>query len=760
MLFRYSARFFVFASGLLTAGNLYVFGTFDLNKNGKSELLKVGGLVAPLEYVELGSDGVHKTLWTFFPDSGGTIVDAKFSDLNQDGDNELVVLLRSGNNSEWLKVFEWNGKGFSSNQESIRNGAPGTDKIRPGNLASYTNFFSVSMASPARRSDLFTLQINDGLLEKPKRVAQSVPLIKNGYGPVYTGLFSHKNETFVALVSPEGNVLKTTMFSVANPGKAIMSDIFVMNGARVILGPDIQPFDEDKDGHDELLIPFATGEVYALGISDNGPTFIESRLSQAELFGMKSAAGEFEINNTILARVEKGLYESIANDTQPEINDSLLHLVSDTLLLGDTLALFLLPDSLSDFYSFNWQSPPPSGMHFNPTSHTIEWIPTRDHIGVVDLSYALKTRLKEELISGEDTLGDIHYMQPILMTGDSSVLILVGDTIKPPKPFVLIPTRFHQTTITTKDIDEKDRFIFEGETPFSTNSANINGVVSVGVAVNLSTVKQDKTSAFNFKSSAEKPDSIVTLSLIHDLDSNILYTSLYPPLDTIPQSFDPEGLNTSFHQYPEYFFEGFPSDLNLDSTSAGALTLLNSDQSISGTISMSSPLNSQDHEFLLSYYGGRPHAIRGDVIVKENGSHKTLTEIDFDMSFSPVKIFTTLQKAYRDTFVFHVDSIPDTLKAKTNFQTFYSPAIVLKDKTPTDTTQTMALPVEALNSSKLTIQPDSTQVEQAPSDSTVISTVVSTPAPTDTLSVTPNKPAPFIPDSTVFPEPEAVEDST
>ena len=113
MLFRYSARFFVFASGLLTAGNLYVFGTFDLNKNGKSELLKVGGLVAPLEYVELGSDGVHKTLWTFFPDNGGTIVDAKFSDLNQDGDDELVVVLRSGNNSEWIKVFEWNGKGFS-----------------------------------------------------------------------------------------------------------------------------------------------------------------------------------------------------------------------------------------------------------------------------------------------------------------------------------------------------------------------------------------------------------------------------------------------------------------------------------------------------------------------------------------------------------------------------------------------------------------------------------------------------------------------
>ena len=757
MFFRCSARFFVFSCGLLAAGNLYIFGTFDLNNNGKSEILKVGGLVAPLEYVELDSSGAHQTLWTFTPDSGGTIIDAKFSDLNQDGEVELVVIIQSGNNSEWIKVFEWNGLGFSSNQKSIRNGAPGTDKIRPSNLSSYTNLFSVSMSSPSRRSDLFTLQIKNGVLEKSNSLSQSAALVKNGYGPVYTGLFSGEDETFVALISPEGNVLKTTVFSVLNPGKEITSDLLVVNGARLVLGPDIQPFDEDKDGQDELLIPFATGEVYVLGLTDNGLTFTESRLSQSGLFGMKSAAGETEINNAILARIENGLYDSIADKTQPKISDSLLFLISDTLLLGDTLNSYLLPDSTSDFYSFNWRSLPPSGMSFSPANYTLNWVPTRDHIGVVDVSYALKTRLREELMSGEDALGDTHHMYPILMGGDSSMIILVGDTIKPPEPFILIPSRFHRTIITTKDINEKDRFVFEGETPFSANSAKIGGVISVGVTVDLSTVKQDKTSAFNFKSSAEKPDSVVTLTIIHDLDSNLLYASLYPPLDTIPQSFDPEGMKTSFSQYPEYFFEGFPSSLSLESAGTGMLTILNSAQKISGTLSLSSPLNNQDHKITISYYGGRPHAIRGDVTVKENGSHKTLTEIDFDTSFSPLRIFTSLQKAYRDTFVFHADSIPDTLKAKTDFRTFYSPAIDLQDKTSADTAQTIALPGEDLETTE-PIQSDSISVETVSSDSTEVSPLDSITTAADTLSIAPGEPAPINPNSIVLPE--AVADST
>ena len=298
--------------------------------------------------------------------------------------------------------------------------------------------------------------------------------------------------------------------------------------------------------------------------------------------------------------------------------------------------LFVLPDSASTFYSFNWRTTPPSGMLFNPKTYQIKWVPTRNHIGVVDVMYALNIRVSEALKSEQDELGDAHYIYPVLEASDSSMIILIGDTIKPPEPLVLIPPRFHRVSVTTKDINESDRFLFEGETPFGASSINNNGVITIGVSANLSTIKQNKSAAFNFKSSGDRPDSISTLSLVHDLNTNILYMSVSPPRDTITQSFDPEGFNNNFYNYPEYFFEGFPSNLSMDSTKTGALTFLSSDTAFSGNISLSSPLYNQDHDITIFYFGGRPYSIRGDISVKKDGSQKTITEIDFDSSITPL----------------------------------------------------------------------------------------------------------------------------
>ena len=739
----------VFTSGLFATGDLYVFGTFDLNNNGKSEILKLGGLSAQLEYVELGADGRHHTLWTYSPDEGTVVVDAKFNDLNNDGIKEIVVIQKSSKNSEWLKVFEWNGQGFSSNFQSVENSALENNKIRPANLTFSSNVHAVSMSTPSRRVALFSLQIKNGQLLQSDIRFETGPLVKNGYGPVYSGLFSSGEDTFVALMSPEGNVLKTIVFSISNPTEILASDVLAMHGARVVLGSDIQPFDENKDGQEELLVPFATGEVYSLAFSDSGLTFTESKLSQSNLFGMKSAAGETEINNTLLSRVESGLHDSILQNPGPAISDSLLLLVTDTLLLGDTLNLFVLPDSASTFYSFSWRITPPSGMLFNPKTYQIKWVPTRNQIGVVDVAYALNIRVSEALKSEQDELGDAHYIYPILEARDSSMIILIGDTIKPPEPLVLIPPRFHRVSVTTKDINESDRFLFEGETPFGASSINNNGVITIGVSANLSTIKQNKSAAFNFKSSGDRPDSISTLSLVHDLNTNILSMSVFPPRDTITQSFDPEGFNNNFYNYPEYFFEGFPSNLSMDSTTTGALTFLSSDTAFSGNISLSSPLYNQDHDIAIFYFGGRPYSIRGDISVKKDGSQKTITEIDFDSSITPLQISAWLTPATRDTFIFHSDSIPDTLKTKTGFQSFYSPATKLKYKIPL---------VEELEDVGPTKEPQSTQTNTAKleilsADSTLV-------VPEDSLSFLPKEPSPITIDSMKAPEPVATPDST
>ena len=683
LLYKLPIRLFILCFGFIIAKDLHVFGSFDFNRNGKSEIFKLHGLIAPLELIELNQDGSHLSLWQYTPENDESIVDVKIADLNSDGVQELIVAQKGNKNNNWLSIFEWNGQSFVKNREPLEKEEAPTDLIRPSNLASFANVFSTSISTPSRSSTVFTLEVKEGIpIETNSRINTS-PLISNGYGPVYVGMFKMGEDGYAALISPEGNLLKVSIFSLSNINQDISSEILPLNGARVILGPDIQPYDENNDGNQELLIPFATDEVYALALTDSGITFTESKLSQSGLFGMKSAAGEDEINSAILNRIENGLYDPPLGINPSTVDDSLIILVSDTLMLGDSLNMFILPDSIGEFYSFKWSAPPPSGMKLNPKNFKVEWVPKREHIGVVDLSYFLEVRLKEELVSGENEFGDTHQIYPILQNKDSSFVVLVGDTIKPPEPFVLIPPRFHRVEISTKDIQETDRFTFDGETPFSATTVNSNGIVTVGVSANLSWIKQDKSGAFNFISSSAKPDSLVTLSIIHDLSNNIFYASLLPALDSLSQSFDLEGWDLNRYMFPEYFFEGFPLNMSLDSIGgSGVVSLFSSQEMASGLVSISSPLYDQQHGMTISYFGGKPHAIRGDISVKDNGSHKTLTEIDFESSFNPININVWLNPVNRDTLIFHADSIPDTLKTKAAFRSFYSPAKVINKIPP------------------------------------------------------------------------------
>ena len=729
LLYKLPIRLFILCFGFIIAKDLHVFGTFDFNRNGKSEIFKLHGLTAPLELVELNQDGSHISLWQYAPENDESIVDVKFADLNNDGIEELIVAQRGNKDNNWLSIFEWNGESFVKNKEPLKREAPQADLIRPSNLASFANIFSASISTPSRSSVVFSLELKEGTPIKTNSRINTSPLISNGYGPVYVGMFKVGKDGYAALISPEGNLLKVSVFSLSNINQDISSEILPLNGARVILGPDIQPYDENNDGNQELLIPFATDEVYALAFTtDSGITFTESKLSQSGLFGMKSAAGEDEINSSILNRIASGLYAPPLGINPSTVNDSLVILVSDTLMLGDSLNMFILPDSIGEFYSFKWSAPPPSGMKLNPNNLKVEWVPKREHIGVVDLSYFLEVRLKEELISAENEFGDTHQIYPVLQNKDSSFVVLVGDTIKPPEPFVLIPPRFHRVEISTKDIKETDRFTFDGETPFSATTVNSNGIITVGVGANLSWIKQDKSGAFNFMSSSAKPESLVTLSIIHDLSNNIFYASLLPAVDSLSQSFDLEGWDLNRYLFPEYFFEGFPLNMALDSIGgSGVVSLFSSEETASGLVSISSPLYDQQHGMSISYFGGKPHAIRGDISVKENGSHKTLTEIDFESSFSPTSINVWLNPVNRDTLIFHADSIPDTLKTKATFRSFYSQAKVINKIPPDIIPDSLTIDSSAVEDS-LTSQPlDGLEIKSEPIQESVDSLTIDSP---------------------------------
>ena len=62
-------------------------------------------------------------------------------------------------------------------------------------------------------------------------------------------------------------------------------------------------------------------------------------------------------------------------------------------------------------------------------------------------------------------------------------------------------------------------------------------------------------------------------------------------------------------------------------------------------------------------------------------------------------ISSNLSPANRDTFIFAHDEIPDTLKASTNYRSFYSPVTILKEKTSNNS-------INVLPNDTLVVEPD------------------------------------------------------
>ena len=121
------------------ADNLHIIGTFDFNNNGKNEFLKINGLNAPLEFIEINGSEGHQTIWSYSPIGDGEIVDAKFADLNKDKVLELIVIQKDSGTDSWIQIFEWNGIDFTLNGNPFSKGDGNNDKVRPSNSVSYTH---------------------------------------------------------------------------------------------------------------------------------------------------------------------------------------------------------------------------------------------------------------------------------------------------------------------------------------------------------------------------------------------------------------------------------------------------------------------------------------------------------------------------------------------------------------------------------------------------------------------------------------------
>ena len=208
----------------------------------------------------------------------------------------------------------------------------------------------------------------------------------------------------------------------------------------------------------------------------------------------------------------------------------------------------------------------------------------------------------------------------------------------------------------------KDRFIFDGEAPFG---VAVNQVPSMGdpthfqhsVSANLAHLRHGNEYDFAYTLKENITDSVTTLVMVHDMQTNIVFLSVSPIQDSLSQSYQPEAFDPKLFEFPDYFFEGFPISLGMDFTDKLIRFSFNdqSDSSLYQGIYLSATTPSRPAQSLAVFLDeGILQAIRGEVKVRENGSKKITTEFDISGFVEPTVMFSRLVQ----------EDFPDSLKRR------------------------------------------------------------------------------------------------
>jgi len=140
------------------------------------------------------------------------------------------------------------------------------------------------------------------------------------------------------------------------------------------------------------------------------------------------------------------------------------------------------------------------------------------------------------------------------------------------------------------------------------------------------------------------------------MQTNVVFMSVSPQKDSLSQSYQPEAFDPKLFEFPDYFFEGFPTSLDMDfSDKLIRFSFDGEADSVFKGIYLSSTTPSIPAQSLAVFLDeGILQAVRGEVVVRANGSKKITTEFDLIGFVEPSVMFSRLIQ----------ESFPDDLKAK------------------------------------------------------------------------------------------------
>ena len=666
---------FILCTGTVFSGQLNrTSGLYDLDGDGRKEVLIISSSDRKAVLVELQNKSISDTLWSYTLPKGTYFTDVSVVDIDRNGQPDLIATSKiniNSNNTGWLYVFQGTANSFSENPLVAGKSVLDIDNIRPLNLSRVSGmpgYISVSFGTPVRKTLILKPDIKNNQLIIDNVYALTDPLIQNGFGHMYSGGFSSENNNYVAQFSAELNTLKVAIFNVNNNFKHIATEIVGIGKSRGIIGAEVQAYNNLKKGRDGLLIPFRTGEVKILNIINDKISLKKSEFSHEDLFLEMENPKKSEIVDLVSSRIESGFYNKVITKND-YVNDDKYKEISykPKKIDGPTLVDYLneagivkkpktdnkinVPDKSNDMDSKIWAA---------KASVKVEQI---DSTSIMD-----KDSIFINPIPDEDK--EVAFHKTVFGPSDSvSTASTWEDTVRN----VLVPEEIdlddrddygkrsiglYYVMVMTPSKGQKDRYIFDGEAPFG---INVNQIPPMGepthfqhsVSANINYLRNGNDYDFAYTLKEQLSDSITTLTMVHDMQTNIIFMSISPGVDSISQSYQPEAFDPKLFEFPDYFFEGFPTSLGMDfKDKLIRFSFDDSGDSVNYQgLYLSSTTPSKPYQSLAVYLNeGTLQAIRGEVKVRENGSKKITTEFDISGYLEPTAMFSRLiQEEFSDS---------------------------------------------------------------------------------------------------------------
>ena len=264
-------------------------GTYDLDGDGLQEFATVesGALnnnsVSVIRYYELNDDGYQQMNWELRAPDGllGNFVGVELGDLDGDGVPELITVsnFAEPDQNELLQpiafYYTWDGEKFNEEAGSVLNLSGGRNFIRGHNFSlidydgDMDQELAVSLGSPLREIVILDLNENGDW-----RVVQTLKLngMRSGIGAIYVASTDWNRDGYdeVIALSPEGEILRTQPFYNLG-GELVMgsSQETPIPGLDGLISTGISSSDWDKDGVEDLLLPFFNGDIISLSLFDD-----------------------------------------------------------------------------------------------------------------------------------------------------------------------------------------------------------------------------------------------------------------------------------------------------------------------------------------------------------------------------------------------------------------------------------------------------------------------------------------------------------